>query len=353
MTYPAGGYPEGTANEDSLAAFAAKTQEQWETELRGEQKEPWEFSLFGFFQDLQQGKPLVIAIMEAIAQGLGIPVVEWQTTEEIVAAIDQWSKDLGASVEDAADNVAGVIDSIIQGFHAWSQTGFTTDDLNEFANTVGAAIGTLSAMGLRLNKLEGANAAILEDFSTYPNNTSSLGSEWVQWYSGAGGGTLGAVNGYAIFNLALDTANKLAYAIYNTPVASDFHKVSVAMSVPNELLGISQNLIVARANPVPNGDHVFARLGWRKIEMGFVKNGAVTILGSQDRLFTNGAIYTLDCTADRTWMLWENNTQILTVTDAASASSLGPDFRSTGFATFAPNGVARPGVVGSFATFIQ
>ena len=352
MTYPVGGYPEDAANYDSLAAFAAKTQEEWETEMRGEQREPWDFTFLGFFQDLQQGKPFAVALLEAVAKGLGIPVGNWLTTEEIVAEINAWSADVGASIEDAGENIEGVIDSIIQGFHAWTQTGFTEADLTEFANTVGAALGTLSAMGLRLNRLEGENAVILEDFSTYPNNTNSLGSEWVQWYTGTGGGTLGIVNGYAIFNLQLDTAGKWAYAVYNTPVSSDFHKVSAAMSVPNEFFGVSQNILVARANPVPNGDHVFARLSWRKVEMGFVKGGAVTVLGAVDRLFTNGAIYTLDCTADRTWMLWENNTQILQVTDVGAASSLGASFRSTGFGTFAPNGVARPGVAGSFATFV-
>jgi hypothetical protein len=44
---------------------------------------------------------------------------------------------------------------------------------------------------------------------------------------------------------------------------------------------------------------------------------------------------------------------VLTVVDAGGQSSFGDFFRHTGFGMFAPNGVARPGVVGSFATYMK
>jgi hypothetical protein len=98
---------------------------------------------------------------------------------------------------------------------------------------------------------------------------------------------------------------------------------------------------------------VFAGFTWRRARIGFVKAGQTTQLGSVTHDFRNGSIYTLDVTEERTFRIWENNELVLRVTDAGGQSSFGPGFRHTGFGNLCPNGVARPGVVGSFATYIS
>lgn len=249
--------------------------------------------------------------------------------------------------------VQNLIDSIIQGFTGWfDQIGFNTGNVSDFSTTVAQALGTLGTIGLRLAKLEGTNSVVLEDFSTYPNG-SDLGPKWLQWYRGDdGNSTMGITNKYAVFNLTLDTVNRYGYAIHKTPAGSDHHKVSMTCSVPQDVFGQSENMLIARANPVVNGDHVFAAMSWTKVRIGFVKNGQTTELASRNYLFRNGSTYSLDVSEDRTFRLFENSKEILTATDGGNQSSLGAGFQSTGFGTFAPNGAARPGLVGSFATYV-
>jgi hypothetical protein len=246
--------------------------------------------------------------------------------------------------------VQQVIDSIVQGFHGWfDQVDFNTENLSEFGNTVGQALGQISTIGIRLAKLEGTDTQIFENFEEYPGDIDSLGSKWFQWYAGSGGGTLGVVGKYATFTAALLTKNKWAYAIHKTPLSTHLHRVAVTVSVPQSLGGESANIIVARANPVANGDHVFARLERTSAQIGFVTAGMPTVLAQRDFTFRNGSVYSLDCTAERTFRLLENDTEILSGTDTAGVSVLG---KSVGFGTFAPNNLPRPGVVGSFATYV-
>jgi hypothetical protein len=113
------------------------------------------------------------------------------------------------------------------------------------------------------------------------------------------------------------------------------------------VFGQSENLIIARANLTSSTDYVFASMTWTKLRLGYVKAGSTTILTSRDFLFKNGSIYTLDCTTAGTLRLFENNNEVLTASDAGA-----PTGNFTGFATFAPNGAARPGVLGSFGTYV-
>ena len=242
--------------------------------------------------------------------------------------------------------VQELIDSIIKGFTAWSgQSGFDTANVADFSNTVAQAIGTIGTLGLRLQKLETGGAVVIEDFSTFPNATT-LGSRWLQWETGTGQGTLGILAKYAQYGLALDNVNRSAFALHKTTAGSALHKVSATVSTPQDVFGQSENRLLARANLTSGTDYVFASMTWTKVRLGYVKGGTATILKSRDYLFKNGSAYTLDCTQAGTLRLFENNNEILTASDAGA-----PTGEYTGFATFAPNGAARPGVLGSFAVY--
>jgi hypothetical protein len=282
-------------------------------------------------------------------------IMQWWPNLPAAFNADQFEEWLTDTFQPVADEVQKIIDAIVTGFNAFiNQLGFTPENVAEVNNTIGEAIGTLGTLGLRLQQLENQNSEVFEEFKSYPNNAASLGAKWTQWYSGSGGGTLGAINGYAVPTLALDTATKRMFAAWNAEMPSDLLKVSSTISTPQELFGQSENYIFARWNPEPNvGDFVFAGFTWRRARIGFVKAGQTTQLGSVTHDFRNGSIYTLDLTEERTFRIWENNELVLTVVDAGGASSFGPGFRHTGFGNLCPNGVARPGVVGSFATYIS
>jgi hypothetical protein len=63
-------------------------------------------------------------------------------------------------------------------------------------------------------------------------------------------------------------------------------------------------------------------------------------------------VYTFDFTQERTFRIYEGTNLVLEAVDAGGQSSFGPGFKNVGFGNFCPNGVARPGVVGSFASYV-
>jgi hypothetical protein len=246
------------------------------------------------------------------------------------------------------NDLQSLIDAIVKGFTAWTgQSNFNTEAVQDFSNTVAQALGTLGTLGLRLQKLENGGALILEDFASYPDSPS-LGSKWLQWESGtAGQGKMGVTNKYAIYNLSLDDVKRTAFALHKTSAGSALHRVSATVSTPQDVFGQSENFLIARAKYATDTDYVFAAMTWTQIRIGYVKAGQVTDLKVQNWLFKNGSTYSLDCTIPNTVRLLENTNVLLeAVLDAGAPTG---DF--TGFAMYAPNGAARPGVIGSFAVF--
>lgn len=66
-----GDLPDRAINYGSLAAFAAKTQEDWDSELRGAEEERWgQRVLGGLFEGLQQGQPFVLSLLRALIEAI-------------------------------------------------------------------------------------------------------------------------------------------------------------------------------------------------------------------------------------------------------------------------------------------
>jgi hypothetical protein len=278
---------------------------------------------------------------------------------------------LVGEVEDIAKGAAAlaqaIIDALMQGFQGWGSqvTGFVADDIKQLGVAIGAGLGELNHVAMRVLKLEGEIVAALENFSTYAQNALSLGTDiWDQIYSGTGAGTLGTQLGYAVFEAADNTVNKLALAIKKvdpSEIGSDLQRVSAVISKPLNAAADSANYIIARVDPTPQipgqlPDHVFARLTDTKVEIGYVRNNATTILDSVNNKLKNGSTYTLEAgvgAASNSFQVLENSKKLFTtlVTDpgaGGAGSSLGEAFRGTGFGTFAPNKAARPGIVAAF-----
>ena len=284
-------------------------------------------------------------------------IMKWLPDNPLVLSManaQQWVTD---TFQPLAEKVQSIIDAIIQGFHAWwEQNGFTKDDVSQFSNNVAQAIGTIGTLGIRLSKLEGAQAKVFEDFTTYANDKTTLGPKWFQYYEGSGGGTLGIINDYAIFDQAPFTRDKYAYALHKTAVDTDSMRVAAPMSTPQAGIGAedSANYLIARAALAVGSDHIFARFEKKKAWIGYYRAGKTTVLGEIYGFeFKNGAVYSLDCTEQRTYRLFENDTKILEVVDSAGMATTGPNNRYGGIGTYAPNGNLRPGAFGSFAVFTK
>ena len=282
-------------------------------------------------------------------------IMQWWPNLPAAFNADEFNAWLEETFQPVADELQELIDAIVQGFNAWfQQIGFTPENVQKVNNDIGAAIGTLGTLGLRLEKLEKANSQVLEDFKTYPQNVASLGPRWEQWYTGSGSGSLGVVNGFAVPTLGLDTTKKFMFAAWPTAMPSDFLKVSTTISTPQELFGESENYIIGRWNPEPVvGDYIFAGFTRTRARIGYVKAGQLTQLRSVTHDFRNGSVYTFDFTEERTFRIYEGTNLVLEAVDAGAQSSFGAGFQHVGFGNFCPNGVARPGVVGSFATYLK
>lgn len=280
--------------------------------------------------------------------------------EEVFKPLEGLVDEIGVIANDAAKLAQEIIDALMQGFNAFGSqvTGFVGADLKQLGVAIGAGLGELNHVAMRVTKLEGEIVNALENFSTYAQNALSLGSGlWDQIYSGIGGGTLGTQLGYAVFQAAADTVNKVALAVNKVVLGTDFQKVSAVISKPLTDAAQSANTLLARVDPLSlNPDNVFAKLTDTAISIGFVKNGAVTILGTVNNLLKNGSTYTLEAgvgTAVNTFRVIEGSKELLKVTDPAAGtalgSSVGAAFRRAGFGTIAPNQRARPGIVAAFS----
>ena len=280
--------------------------------------------------------------------------------EEVFKPLEGLVGEVEVIAKDAAKLAQQIIDALMQGFNAFGAgvTGFVAADLKQLATAIGAGLGELNHVAMRVTKLEGEIVNALENFATYGQNALSLGvDKWNQIYSGVGGGTLGTQLGYAVFQTTADTVNKVALAINKETLEADFQKVSAVISKPLTDAAESANTLLARVDPLGlNPDNVYAKLTDTKVEIGFVKNGAVTVLGTVNNLLKNGSTYTLEAgvdAAENTFRVVEGSKEILKVTDAAAGtalgSSVGAAFRSAGFGTIAPSQKARPGIVAAFS----
>ncbi len=280
--------------------------------------------------------------------------------EEVFKPLEGLVGEIEVIAKDAAKLAQQIIDALMQGFNAFGAgvTGFVAADLKQLATAIGAGLGELNHVAMRVTKLEGEIVNALENFATYAQNALSLGTDkWNQIYSGVGGGTLGTQLGYAVFQTTADTVNKVALAINKETLEADFQKVSAVISKPLTDAAESANTLLARVDPLGlNPDNVYAKLTDTKVEIGFVKNGAVTVLGTVNNLLKNGSTYSLEAgvgAAENTFRVVEGSKEILKVTDAAAGtalgSSIGAAFRSAGFGTIAPSQKARPGIVAAFS----
>lgn len=89
MTQPDGAFPEKASNYSSLAAWAATTQEEWESGFRQDETDRWGSVLDGLFDGLEQGVSFGLSILSAIAKKiLGLdPTTFFESVEDVLEAL--------------------------------------------------------------------------------------------------------------------------------------------------------------------------------------------------------------------------------------------------------------------------
>jgi len=258
-----------------------------------------------------------------------------------------------------------VIDALMNGFHGWVGEGFSIDDLRALTGTIGAGLAALQNLTMRIATLEGQIRSVIEDFLTYVAGALDI-NKWGTWLQGTGGGLLSvSQNGYVGFIPVANTLDKLALAIHKTSSSTHQQYVSAVLSTPNNrgpfgavewpsLTRPARTRLVARADATnPLSNNVFAELSETEASIGFVVNGATTILKTVQHKMKNGSTYSLDATADRTFYLVENSRKVLEAVDTNAVSVISSACRSSGFGFVAPDSTSKPGFVGSFSTHVK
>lgn len=358
-----GDLPESASNYDGLAAFAAKTQEDWENELHGTETARWGNSgvLGALFQGLQQGKPFVVALVEAIVHQIFEDITDF--FDNVGDAFDALRDGFTAkwtTVADTVSNIGTVIDGLVRGLSGWIDSAFHPGAVEQAAADIASAVQSLASTVAALEQKAANGAfsgkAVNINFGNYSNG-SSLGSDWDQSYSGTGSGTLGITDGLAVCQGTW--TGRFGVARYNVAdTDTDYQKIGVVYATKPSmgLLGGSKsyNYIRGRANSA--GDtYVELQLSANSFELRCSVSGSVTVFATVTSFsFKVGAVYWLECgTAGgaRIFRVWENNRILLTYADSGAVSSVGSGFRSVSVAVWSYSSTYLAAKMAAFAFF--
>lgn len=149
MTQPDGLFPESAFNFDSIAELAAKTQEDWETELYGNATGGLNNFQSGLFAGLPTGMPFGLSILTVLLrQFLGDGTAIFPGVSEALDGIRDWS-------EEARNQFLALLTSLLNGLGNIGGTPTT--------GSVGDAMGSLAAaqaaIAAQVNKLTQQNLA--------------------------------------------------------------------------------------------------------------------------------------------------------------------------------------------------
>ena len=306
-----GDLPEGVANYTSLATFAAKTEEDWEDELRGNEENRWggDGFLGGLFAGLAEGKPFIVALIEAI---LG----------EIFPDFDEVLDD----VETAFEQLAAFFGI------EWENTAIAQSS----ANNVNSRVLTLESSLLASDVSGGVTVS--DQFTGASAN--DLGASWTRTSDGAGAGGFGPNgSGKAVWKESGGLSREHRDR-YNTPLATDYQSVAVVVSKAPE--SSASTLMIARCDSAAT-EFVWAVIGSAVVRVGKFVSGTSSVWASQSVTVSAGDQFTFivgTSTDDRQVILKQNGVVRITHTDSTS-SSFGASYRYVGLSSIAVGGTSR------------
>jgi hypothetical protein len=310
-----GDLPEGVANYGSLATFAAKTESDWENELRGNEETRWgDGFLGGLFAGLAEGKPFIVALIEAI---LG----------EIFPDFDEVLED----VETAFEQLAAFFGI------EWENTAIAQSS----ANNVNSRVTTLESSLLASDVSGGVTVS--DPFTGASAN--DLGASWTRTSSGAGAGGFGPDGGGKAVWKKSGGLSREHRDRFNTPLATDYQSVSVVIGFrpTTSSTGVSAStLLIARCNSAAT-EFVWAAINAAAVQVGKFASGVSSVWASQSVTVSAGDQFTFivgTSADDRQVILKQNGVVRITHTDSTS-SSFGASYRYVGVSSSAVGGTSR------------
>lgn len=350
MTQPDGEVPDSAIA--SLSAFAAKTQEEWDDDIRGKTTVPYTKFAGGWGGLLSGILGAGNNALNAITQiGTLIWKVGGSIIDDVGDFINSALSNAGTALANAGTalgNVQATINGIVRGF-----TGLFGDwafgDVETAAEAVArqqadtaAAVATLQQ--LNSSNAQGGNSGFV-DF-TGMADASSLGASFTQSYSGAGTDTLGVVGGRTGVVPGTFTADRLCRFVFNVKeTLTDYQRVSMVFATspgkrsfafPATQTVYGYNYIRARiatTGTYTGVDCVQAIFDIDSFDIGCVVSGVWTKWVTVSHKFRPGAIYSLDAGSlggNRQYRVKLNGADVHVHNEVGTASQLGTDYRDTG-----------------------
>jgi len=315
-----GDLPEGTANYSSLAAFAAKTEEDWEDELRGAEETRWgDNFLGGLFAGLADGKPFIAALIEAILR-------------EAFPEYDEVVEDVEAAFADLASKFNGrwrdLVNAKAAADYANAQLAVSNRPIKDLfdANTAGDLSSTLW------------------DIDYYDNVAGLAGGEVQQdgagnaWWDGFG---ISAKTGRCRYkDLTTATDDQIATIV-----------MPLSVQPPAFLTGQSYMRILLRVN-ADNDDYVYAQITDDSASLGYMVGGVEDEWASTSVVTKDGDVWDFYCEGS-VFTLERDGVAVVVHDDTTGESEVDSDHRYVGFEMFAASrgllGQTSPGTIAVFS----
>jgi hypothetical protein len=314
-----GDLPDKTANYSSLAAFAAKTQEDWDDELRGAEQTRWgDGVLGGLFDGLEQGKPFVAALIQALVQ------------------------DAFEGIADTFENVGDALGAVASNFNGKWRDIINAKDAADYANAQ-LAVSTRPIVDL----FDGAAG----------NLSASWDVDYVQPL--AGGQVRQDGKGNCWWN-GFGFAPRTAQCRYNAvATTTDVQIVTVVMPLAVQkppLLGQRSHLRLFGRVDSTVDNYVYAEITNDSAELGCVVSGSETVWATTTTATQDGDVFDflIGTGANNYYFrLRRNGIVIIDYDDVGNVSRKGASYRSVGFEMHAASrgvlGQTSPGTMAVFS----
>ena len=323
-----GDFPPQAANYSSLAAFAAKTQGDWEDELTTAEVDRWGSNgiLGGLFAGLADGKPFIAALLEAI---LREAFPEYDT--------------IVSNVEDAWLDFASLFNG------KWRDI-VAAKDAADYANAQ-LAVSNRTIRDL-FDGAEGNLDAAKWEIDYFDNVAGLAGGEVQQdgngnaWWDGFGVAARKARCRYK--DEATTTDDQIATIVM--PLAVQPPALLGTKSYTRLLLRV--NVDVGNDSDGGDDDYVYAQITNDSVSIGYAVNGVEEEWATTGTATQDGDVWDFYCQGSY-FVLERNSLLVLDYDDTGGEAEMDADHRYVGFEMFAASrgllGQTSPGTIAVFS----
>jgi hypothetical protein len=291
-----GDIPEEAANYGSLAELAAKTEEDWTSQLETAEEDRWGGGILdGLFAGLQKGKPFIAALFEALVQ---------QAFEGI--------EDFFEDVDEAFDSVAG-------NFNGKWRDILAAQDAADYANA----------------QLAVRNRLIVDLFDGAAGN---LSGDWSISYSGSfgAGGTIkqdGRGNAWWEGFGGILRTGRARYTTTQTATDKQVIATVMPLRVQDPSIGSDSYLRLCGRMNTAKDSFVYGEIGNNSAAIGCMIDGTRTEFTEVATATSNGDSweFLIGTASDYEYVLKRNGITIVSWTESTPATYKGSDYRSVGF----------------------